>query len=467
MSGIGVYGIMLAGWASGSKYPLLGSVRATAQLLSTRPRSGSRSSACLIQAGTLSTRGDRRRAVLTDGWQSIFTEWYWLAGDRAVRHLPHRRDRGDEPPAVRPRRGGAGTRRRVQHRVHRHPVRDLLPRRVHERDHDVGGGRDAVPRWPLGTGARVPRRRRLRQRRGSCRSSGSWPRCLCLLFCTVWVRASLPRMRYDRLMALGWKYLIEIAILWVLVSGALVVAREEGWNVWIVTPIAAARRVRSRSASSTSSMPKPASNVSRSSADGPALRVLGHVAADGQAAPHRPSIRRRSARSRRACTAATSSTATRTAWRSASAASCARACARRAASTCAAPTTRSTTRSRRASATGSSTRSTTCGASTATCVSRRARPRRSPRRSCSSSRSRTAPTRSTRRTSCSSATTVAPSACRGSCGSAARTTTRASGCGRRRRPATRRTRAASNWSGELGFGVRPQPERRPARASAD
>ena len=47
MSGIGLYGVMLAGWSSGSKYPLLGSVRASAQLLSaTRPRSGSRSSAC-------------------------------------------------------------------------------------------------------------------------------------------------------------------------------------------------------------------------------------------------------------------------------------------------------------------------------------------------------------------------------------------------------------------------------------
>ncbi len=59
-----------------------------------------------------------------------------------------------------------------------------------------------------------------------------------LLFVTVWLRASLPRMRYDRLMALGWKYLIEIAILWVLVSTALIVARDQGWNRFVVAPIA-------------------------------------------------------------------------------------------------------------------------------------------------------------------------------------------------------------------------------------
>ena len=39
-----------------------------------------------------------------------------------------------------------------------------------------------------------------------------------LLFGTVWVRASLPRLRYDQLMGFGWKFLIEIAFLWVMVS---------------------------------------------------------------------------------------------------------------------------------------------------------------------------------------------------------------------------------------------------------
>jgi NADH-quinone oxidoreductase subunit H len=60
-----------------------------------------------------------------------------------------------------------------------------------------------------------------------------------LLYCTVWLRATLPRLRYDQLMDLGWKYLIEIAFLWIMVSGVVVIAREEDWNLWIVVPAAA------------------------------------------------------------------------------------------------------------------------------------------------------------------------------------------------------------------------------------
>jgi NADH-quinone oxidoreductase subunit H len=57
-----------------------------------------------------------------------------------------------------------------------------------------------------------------------------------LLFCTVWLRATLPRLRYDQLMALGWKFLIELAFLWVMVSGLVVVAKDQGWSMWIVLP---------------------------------------------------------------------------------------------------------------------------------------------------------------------------------------------------------------------------------------
>lgn len=64
---------------------------------------------------------------------------------------------------------------------------------------------------------------------------------LVLLFCTVWIRATLPRLRYDQLMDLGWKWLIEIAFLFVMVSGVFRVARDQNWPVWtyVVATVAA------------------------------------------------------------------------------------------------------------------------------------------------------------------------------------------------------------------------------------
>ena len=78
MSGLGLYGVILAGWSSGSKYPLLGSVRASAQLLSYEAAFGLAIVGVLVQSNTLSTRG----IVIKQGWngfQSIFNgDWYWL-----------------------------------------------------------------------------------------------------------------------------------------------------------------------------------------------------------------------------------------------------------------------------------------------------------------------------------------------------------------------------------------------------
>ena len=56
VSAIGVYGIMLAGWASGSKYPLLGSVRASAQMISYEAALGMTVVMVVLVTGSLSTR---------------------------------------------------------------------------------------------------------------------------------------------------------------------------------------------------------------------------------------------------------------------------------------------------------------------------------------------------------------------------------------------------------------------------
>ena len=237
MSGIGLYGVMLAGWSSGSKYPLLGSVRASAQLLSYEAALGLAIVGVLVHTGTLSTRAIVNQQAWTS-WDSFATDWYWLpaigafvifviAAIAETNHPPF-----DLVEAEQELVGGFHT----EYTGIRFAIfflaefMNLITMCAIAVTLFLGG-----PSGPsLGF-------------LGSESVVNVWlmpmfwfaVKVLALLFATVWLRASLPRMRYDKLMALGWKYLIEIAILWVLVSTALLVGQQEGWHWYVVAPIAA------------------------------------------------------------------------------------------------------------------------------------------------------------------------------------------------------------------------------------
>jgi NADH-quinone oxidoreductase subunit H len=60
---------------------------------------------------------------------------------------------------------------------------------------------------------------------------------LAFLFFYVWVRASLPRYRYDQLMDIGWKRLIPLSLGWLLLIASIRLAREEDWNQVLVIAI--------------------------------------------------------------------------------------------------------------------------------------------------------------------------------------------------------------------------------------
>jgi NADH-quinone oxidoreductase subunit H len=238
MSGLGVYGVMLAGWSSGSKYPLLGAVRSTAQLLSYEAAFGLAILGVLVQAQTLSTHNIAAQQAWLNP-NSWAADWYWL---RAL-----------VPFGIFLIAATAET---------NHPPFDLV-----EAEQELVGGfnteytgirfaifflaefMNVITMSAIATtlflgGPSGPSLGFLSH--GNLVNVWLMPivwftvKVLGLLFVTVWLRASLPRMRYDRLMALGWKYLIEIAILWVLVSTALLVGREQGWHWYVVAPIAAA-----------------------------------------------------------------------------------------------------------------------------------------------------------------------------------------------------------------------------------
>ena len=71
-----------------------------------------------------------------------------------------------------------------------------------------------------------------------------WPllwflfKVLVIVYAYIWVRATLPRFRYDRLMAFGWKVLIPIGLVWVMLTGAIVVLPEEFGRDAVVTAFA-------------------------------------------------------------------------------------------------------------------------------------------------------------------------------------------------------------------------------------
>ncbi|MFP5321882.1 MAG: complex I subunit 1/NuoH family protein, partial [Acidimicrobiia bacterium] len=74
VSSIGVYGVMLAGWASGSKYPLLGSVRASAQMVSYEAAMGLSIATLIMTTGSLSTR-DMVQVQAGEGFAGFVPEW--------------------------------------------------------------------------------------------------------------------------------------------------------------------------------------------------------------------------------------------------------------------------------------------------------------------------------------------------------------------------------------------------------
>jgi hypothetical protein len=115
LGSVGIYGFIVGGWASDSKYSLLGAMRTCAQLVSYEVSLALR----LVVRGPAVRRPDR---------------------------LLHRRDRGDEPRAVRPPGSRDRARSRLPDRVQRHALRPLLDGRVREHDRALGPQRDPLLR---------------------------------------------------------------------------------------------------------------------------------------------------------------------------------------------------------------------------------------------------------------------------------------------------------------------------------
>ena len=203
---VGVYGFIIGGWASDSKYALLGAMRTCAQLVSYEVSLALSVLGVVIMAGSLSLT--EIVAAQSD------TIWYVVPQLVGLARVPLRGHRRDRPCSVRPAGGRAGARRRLPHRVRRHALRPLLDERVHQPDHALGPLRDALLRRLARAGLGRPELARADLVR------------LQALPAPVRVHLDaddLPRLRYDQLMRFGWKVLLPVATLNAIVTAVLVV----------------------------------------------------------------------------------------------------------------------------------------------------------------------------------------------------------------------------------------------------
>jgi NADH-quinone oxidoreductase subunit H len=215
MSGIAVYGVMLAGWSSGSKYPLLGSVRASAQMISYEAALGISVVTVVLVTGSLSTRAIvESQAHGVWDWNlirlGIVPFFLFLISITAELTRPPFDLTEAEQELV----GGFHT----EYSSLRFSLfflaefMNVITMSGIVVTLFLGGPDGPVPHWP---------------------SFSIWfpifwflIKVLAFLFLYVWLRAALPRLRYDQLMTLGWKYLIPLSLGWLLgVAGFLV----DGW----------------------------------------------------------------------------------------------------------------------------------------------------------------------------------------------------------------------------------------------
>jgi len=209
MSSVGVYGIVLAGWASRGPYSMLGALRSTAQVISYEIAMGLAFVAVFLYAGSLTT------TAIVSAQQHY---WYaWLLPVSFIIYLVTMVGETNRIPFDLPEGEGEIVAGHMTEYSSMKFAMFFLAEYINMTTVSavavtlfLGGWR--AP-WPLSL--------------WSGANTGWWPvlwfliKVFILLFCYVWLRGTLPRTRYDQLMALGWKILIPLSIVWILLIATI------------------------------------------------------------------------------------------------------------------------------------------------------------------------------------------------------------------------------------------------------
>ncbi len=216
MTSMGVYGIIIAGWASNSRYAMLGAMRAAAQTISYEIAMGFSLVGVLVLAGSLNLS----EIVLAQAGSKGLFDWFWLpllpmfviyfvSGVAETNRAPFDVAEGESEIVAGFHVEYSGAPFAVfflTEYANMILISFLVPLLF------LGGWLSPFPAsW------------------GALGAPGWWwfvAKAFFFATAFVWLRATFPRYRYDQIMRLGWKVFIPITIVWVFVAGCM---KYFGW----------------------------------------------------------------------------------------------------------------------------------------------------------------------------------------------------------------------------------------------
>lgn len=220
---MGVYGIMIGGWASNNKYSLMGGLRAASQIISYELPMGISLIALLMVTGTLSLK---EMVIQQQGgmWNIVYQPLgfliFLICAFAECNRTPF-----DLPEAENELIGGYHTEyssMKLGFYLFSEYINMFVSSVIMSTM--FFGGYDVLPfvdesQWGLSDNIMA-----------LIGIAALMIKVFCFIFLFMWVRWTIPRFRYDQLMRLGWRVLIPLALANMLVTGAIVLLKQNNWH---------------------------------------------------------------------------------------------------------------------------------------------------------------------------------------------------------------------------------------------
>ena len=220
LTSLGVYGVIIAGWASNSKYALLGAIRSAAQIVAYEIAMGFALVGVLVAAGSLNL------GQIVAAQQGSLLTWFWLpllplfgvyviSGVAETNRAPFDVAEGESEIVAGFHVEYSGMAFAVFFLAE---YANMILIAALSALMFLGGWLSPLPQsWVEGVFL--------------LDDGFHWLliKTFAFMFLFLWLRATFPRYRYDQIMRLGWKVFIPITIVWILVVGLAVVYRMPPW----------------------------------------------------------------------------------------------------------------------------------------------------------------------------------------------------------------------------------------------